>query len=267
MDQVLIQTGEKPTVPIFKVEKRSKVAIVGCADSKIMTPFNEPNDWEFWGVNNLHLTLPAAPWSRWFELHIISKNQMGKYFRRGKPDFRGQSVEQYLESLNNLKIPVYMQQQWPIIPNAAIYPAKEIFSKFGNYFTNTISYMIALAIMEGFKTIGIWGVDMAVSSVVRSQDEYSHQRPSCEYFIGLARGLGIEVIIPDQCDLLKTRFLYCYQEPQETAFNAKIKSMVQSMQQRQKEADNRMREQEIKVHQYTGAISYANEILKIWGNN
>ena len=50
-----------PTPKVFEIAKREKVAIVGCAGSKTMAPFGNANEWEFWGVNNLHLTLPKAP--------------------------------------------------------------------------------------------------------------------------------------------------------------------------------------------------------------
>lgn len=251
----------------FKVAKREKVGIIGCADSKMLAPFGLPNEWEFWGVNNLHLTLPKAPWSRWFELHSFSQDVAGRYLRRGKPDFRGQPVDQYLTSLNALNIPVYMQRPWPVIPHAVPYPVNEVLQQFGNYFTNTISWMICLALREGFKTIGIWGVDMAVSSPLRSQNEYSHQRPSCEYFIGLARGMGVEVLLPEQCDLLKTRFLYCFQEPQESAFNMKLDDMERSMAHRQQDAELKLKNSEAKMHQYIGARSCLQEIKKIWGND
>lgn len=259
---------EVPTSPVkknFILPKKSKVAIVGCADSKNQAPFAMHNEWEFWGVNNLHLTLPKAPWSRWFELHQIAF-QNNIYFRRGKNDFRGQPVEKYLASLNALNVPVYMQAPWAIVPNAVEFPFQAIIQEFGNYFTNTISWMIAMAMREGFTTIGIFGVDMAVSSALRHQNEYSHQRPSCEYFIGLARGKGIEVILPDTCDLLKTRFMYALQEPQETAFNQKLREMDQSMANRQMEADKKLRLADQQVQQYVGARSAIAEIVKIWGN-
>ena len=259
---------EPITKRIFEVQKREKVAIVGCADSKILAPFGQSNEWEFWGVNNLHLTLSKAPWTRWFELHNFSIEKLtGRYLRRGQADFRGQPVDKYLESLQALNVPVYMQRPWPIIPNAVEYPVKEILEKFGGYFTNTISWMLCLAIKLQFKTIGLWGVDMAVSSVLRAQNEYSHQRPSCEYFIGMARGMGIEVIVPDQCDLLKTRFLYCFQEPIESAFNKKLSDMDKSMAQRQAESERKLKENEIKLHQYIGARSAISEVKRIWGND
>ena len=259
-------TPTEPPKKVFNIQKREKVAIVGCAESKNMAPFQLPNEWEFWGVNNLHLTLPKAPWSRWFELHSIAFDGI-RYLRRGSDNFRGQQVQAYLESLNALNIPVYMQKPWNVIPNAVPYPLETIMKEFPRrYFTNTISWMIALAILEGFKEIGIYGVDMAVSSPLRQQNEYSHQRPSCEYFIGIAEGRGIKVHLPDECDLLKSRFLYAIEDIQETAFNKKLVDMKKSMQHRLNDADAKERMAGKQREQYIGAISAIQEIEKIWGN-
>lgn len=257
----------EPEKKIFNIAKREKVAIVGCAESKGMAPFAQPDQWEFWGVNNLHLTMPKAPWTRWFEMHTFAFDGL-TYFRRGKADFRGQTIGDYLASLNALNIPVYMQRPWNVIPHAVPFPLDAILKEFPRrYFTNTISWMIALAMLEGFKEIGIYGVDMAVSSPLRSQNEYSHQRPSCEYFIGLAEGRGLKVHLPDECDLLKSRFLYAIDEPKENAFNKKLTDMQKSMQQRLNEADNKERISNKQKEQYIGAISAIQEIAKIWGND
>jgi hypothetical protein len=256
-----------PTPKVFEIQKRDKVAIVGCAESKSMAPFNMPDTWEFWGVNNLHVTMPKQPWTRWFEMHSITYDNI-TYKRRGLTDFRGMLVQAYLESLNALNIPVYMQRPWNVIPHAVPYPLDAILKEFPRkYFTNTISWMIALAILEGFKEIGIWGVDMAVSSPLRAQNEYSHQRPSCEYFIGIAEGRGIKVHLPDECDLLKSRFLYAINEPEENAFNKKLANMQKSLQQRLNEADAKERMSNKQKEQYIGAISCLQEVGKIWGND
>lgn len=247
----------KPTV------KRTRVAIVGCSDSKDLAPFDDQS-WEFWGVNNLYLSLPAKKFTRWFEIHEITKHENNLFKRRGNFDFRGQPVNQYLSQLaafsDELNIPIYMRQHWPEIPKSIPYPLQSILANFRPYFTNTVSWMIALAIFEGFKEIGIWGVDMAVGS------EYNHQRPSCEYFIGIAEGRGIKVTIPDEADLLKTRFLYAFQEKEEDAFNRKVAKMKQSMEGRLQKAQARKNQAFMEEQQYMGAITSANEIQKIWEN-
>jgi len=151
-----------------------------------------------------------------------------------------------------------MQKKWTSIKNSEIYPKEEIVRRFGNYFTNTISWMIALAIHKGYKTIGIFGVDMAVSS------EYHHQRPSCEYFIGLARGMGINVILPDEADLLKARFLYGFERKLENQFAKKMNHSILSMKQRLQQAEMQQAHYAKQVQQYIGGIAAGGEYLKIW---
>jgi hypothetical protein len=58
--------------------------------------------------------------------------------------------------------------------------------------------------------IGMYGVDMAQDHLLAA--EYSEQRPSCEYFLGIAEGLGIDVFIPNGSDLLASSHLYGYED-------------------------------------------------------
>ena len=248
----------------FHLPKKSKVAIVGCADSKDEVVFTDP-DCEFWGVNNLHLSMPG-PWSRWFDLHTF-RHDGNQWLRRGDADFRKQPIDKYLQSVQLLDIPVYMQAANPIVTNAVIYPINEILARFGNYFTNTISYMIVFAIAEGFKEIQIMGVDMAVDS------EYRWQRPSCEYFIGLARGMGITVSLPDSCDLLKTRYLYAFHEVREMQFNTKLSKMGKAMKARREAAIQQMEQSkkqvdffQRQVFEYNGAMAARDQISIHWSN-
>jgi hypothetical protein len=89
-----------------------------------------------------------------------------------------------------------------------VYPVFDILKYFQPfaYFNNSISWMLALAIAEGFEEIGIYGVDMALDGVTGA--EYNHQRPSCEYFLGIAWGRGIRVHLPETSELLKCAYLY-----------------------------------------------------------
>lgn len=230
--------------------------IVGCADSKNMVPWDK--DAEYWGVNNLYgVQLKGAHYDRWFEIHNIEFTD-GKYYRREQADFRGQPVDQYLKGLGKLKCPViYMQQEWDMIPNSCKYPLDAITTLFGRYLTNTISYEIALAILMGFKRIEIWGVDMAVGT------EYEHQRPSCEYFIGMAKGKGIDVFVPDEADLLKTLFLYGFEEPKKTAWEKKVTSIEKSMAQKQNQAQAQLEQAQNALNQYIGARYAVAELKKI----
>ncbi len=243
---------------ITPVPKKEKLAIIGCADSKSEAPWHLTEEFEFWGVNNLFLTF-QKPFTRWFDIHQFTQ-EGGKWFRRGKPDFRGMPVDKYLENLGKLPWPVYMQQLHPLVPNAIQFPFAAMVQAFGSYFTNSISWQIALGIAEGFKELHVYGVDMAVDT------EYFWQRPSCEYFLGMAVGKGIKVFIPDTCDLMKTRFLYGAQEVQELPFRNKIKAMQQSMHERRAKSEQEMQLAQRKMFEYNGALAATAEIDKIYKN-
>jgi len=58
-----------------------------------------------------------------------------------------------------------------------------------------------MAIKRGYSTIGMFGVDM-------DDPEHIDKRQCFEYFLGIARGKGIEIIIPPSCPLLKSHTLY-----------------------------------------------------------
>lgn len=262
--------SHKPEVSVvteLKQEPKTdkKIAIVGCSQSKSLAPFDNP-DFEIWGVNNLYPHIKRA--TRWFEIHQITK-EGDHFYRRGDRKFRGQEVDDYLEQLGKWAVEqncdVYMQQKMDIIPTSKEYPIQKMIDTFGGYFTNSVSYMIAMAILENYKEIHVYGVDMAVDT------EYGWQRPSCEYFLGVAVGRGIVVHIPSEADLLKTRFLYGFQEPQKTAWDKKLKMMEQTM--KEKEAringeinhfQNEITLRKNQLQQYTGAKHALAESNKIW---
>jgi hypothetical protein len=228
-----------------------KVAIVGFADTRMQAPYNDPT-YEIWGLNDLHASLPR--YDRWFDIHSRSNIDEDVKSGRAPADKCG------LGGLRTLNVPIYMQERYEDIPNSVKFPLQEIIDKFGNYFTNSISYMTALAIFEGFNVIDIYGVDMAVGT------EYVNQRPSCEYFIGLARGRGIKVFIPPASDLCKCRFMYAFEEEKQHVYNDKIENMLKNMQARKDNLSQQKQQMIIAEAQYDGAIGATKEIQKIWAN-
>lgn len=178
-----------------------KVAIIGGGFSRVEAPFKD-SSWKFWGLNDRYVE--GVEWDRWFEIHSFSICSVNKKLtRKGLMMFRGKTIEQYLSQLEDLKVPVYMQETCMILSNAIAYPEVEIVERFGRVFTNTISWMIALAIYEGYD-IGLFGVDMV-------RDYELEGRVSVAYLIGVARGLGLEVTIAESCPLLKVDKLYGFE--------------------------------------------------------
>jgi len=234
-----------------------KVAIVGFAGTKDLAPYNDP-ECEIWSVNNLYKFIPRT--DRIFQLHNPASLQKNHH---------GISGEEHLKFLQTTEIPVYMQEKYDDIPASVRYPLQEMIKEFGiartddpqtkdAYFTNSISFMIALAIYEGFTDIGIYGVDMAVNT------EYNEQRPSCEYYIGIAKGRGINIHLPAESDLLKTRFVYGYEEEKKWAWKLKLNKTVKEMQERQKQCDLAVRDQQSVRDKYEGAITALLEMDKTW---
>jgi len=68
------------------------------------------------------------------------------------------------------------------------YPLDGVIKYTGSsYFTNTIAYMLALAIRKKVKAVNLWGVDMDAG------DEWAFERPCVAYWIGQAEARGIRV--------------------------------------------------------------------------
>lgn len=174
---------------------RDRVAIVGFAEGhRHLAPFSDPT-WEIWGLNRLHGVLEGR-WDRWFEIHALRTFY--------------EEDAQHREWMRTFKGPVYLRpQDMGIydIPAAVPYPVEQVLRDYGRYFTNSISWMIALAIGMGFKEMALFGVDMAQDAVFPT-NEYRQQRPSCEYLLGVAVGRGMLIHLPDGSDLLKASFLY-----------------------------------------------------------
>ena len=158
-----------------------QVAIVGLAHSTHdQAPFEDPA-WETWGFAQDEDGYPYL--DRVFELHPLD-------FVRGirRPGFE--------DRLKEFDVPLYMQEAYPEIPNATAYPIEDVIAVTGDYFNSSIAYMLGLAMLEKVARIGVWGVDMA------GDDEFGYQRPNTEYMIGFAKGLGIDVVVPEESSLL-----------------------------------------------------------------
>lgn len=123
-------------------------------------------------------------------------------------------------------LPVYLLEKHPDIPKSITFPKDRILEHFQRrYFTNSFSWMLGLAI-KGFEEIHLYGVDMSLVSEDGSPSELEEQRPSIEWLLGWAMGLGIKVVIPAESDLLKAFCLYGYDEHLRDDFRAKARARV-----------------------------------------
>lgn len=114
--------------------------------------------------------------------------------------------------------PIYMQEAHDDIPGSVKFPLDEIKERFlkgrlwrrtrdddGNvtglkpfdYFTSSFAYMCSLALLEGFERILVFGFEMATDT------EYRYQKGSTEFWLGVAAEMGVEVVLEEECQLLK----------------------------------------------------------------
>jgi hypothetical protein len=169
----------------------NSIAIVGTASSSYDKATLDWPGVDVWAVNSIHHHHPehAKFVDLWFELHHEPEILHAEWFKW--------AIEHQPR--------VMMQRPHRELENSEAYPLAEVEKYFGHrYFTSSVAYMLALAIMQEPESIGIYGIDMAEGT------EYQHQRPCCEYFVGWARGAGIQVKIPKNSALVKAEWPYGY---------------------------------------------------------
>jgi len=252
-------------------KRTDKVSIVGFAPSSMrLAPFGDPS-WEIWTLNNIYTALEVSRYDRWFELHRNFREYPPMHDARvdpqsivmgdARPAVRVVSHVDWLQQ-QPADRPIYFVEPQPDIPAAVPYPLEEIKAwcdhmKFAAYFTNSISYMIALAIAEGYKTIGVWGVDMAASG------EYEKERPSVEYWLGIARGMGIEVVLPKETELLKARF---YGWERDNDFVVKMRTRQNELMNNHNQAVAQRDQADRSAWYMKGAADNCQYVINNWGN-
>lgn len=100
------------------------------------------------------------------------------------------NLQDVVNRINKLKVPLIAPYKYEEIPLSEEFPLERCVKEFGiPYFSNTISYMIAYALLEGIKEIDIYGINQASSS------EYFYEKAGVEYWLGIAVGRGVKITI------------------------------------------------------------------------
>ena len=190
-----------------------KIAIVGADITEEELLDIDLAGYELWSVNNLYVRFPNVKFTRWFELHTFEKDtESGDVKRRGRETYSNKPVFEYMGDIDKLKIPVMMQKKWPgIIRRTRLFPFRRIMKHYGEYFGCSFAWMTALAIYE-HEVKGCPVEEIFYIGVSLAGKEYYYQRPSTEYFMGLARGKGIECRVHPSSKLLTAKFVYAIRE-------------------------------------------------------
>ena len=166
------------------------VALVGTALSSRADANGEPESTEVWSLADAFVRLDRV--DAHFELHPFQHLSA----------IWGREWVECLHFMQKFRGTVYVKDTVRSVPNSVVYPLAEVRQGLGlpddwKYFSSTLAYMIALAIHKGFKTIKLFGFDLAVG------EEYEYQKANAEFCLGLAMGRGIKVVLPKNCPLLK----------------------------------------------------------------
>lgn len=108
-------------------------------------------------------------------------------------------VETELKIAREHNIPIVSTRDYATEP----YPLSDIVGEFNldpDFLLNTMSYMIALTIYQGYEKINLYGVDQG------PEWEYLSTKPYITFWLGVATGRGIMFELSPSC-LLKERFI------------------------------------------------------------
>ncbi len=158
---------------------------------------------ETYGCNDVFIPCPFV--SKTFHMH-----DMDVFLEQEKSKYSTKKCIEVAKERPDMEF--YTLDVWDKIKNSKKYPLDKMVEHFGVcYFTNTIDYMIAFALYNGATELNFYGVNMTVLL------EYKEQKPSVEYWLGRAMGMGVKCNLQhDVTSLLKSKdgLLYGYLIPQ-----------------------------------------------------
>lgn len=142
-----------------------KVAILGKLETKFKAPFDD-NSWDIWGFN-WHKIMPPR-YTLWFDIHSCGVNPIADITREN-------------------------------------FPFKECEELVGGqYFNNTVSYLIAYAVLKGYQEIALYGIRFLRDTDEQRGGQYNNVRELLFY----CKGKGIKVSAPYDQIMLKEYPLY-----------------------------------------------------------
>lgn len=153
------------------------LAIVGSGKgTREKAPFDNP-DIDIWVFNEAANSEWCKRWTACFQMH--------------EPEiYKGHNTKdpkhwEWLQQEHGR--PIYMQDVDPAVPNSIRYPLEDALALAGvRMFPTTFAYMAALAVMQGYERIQIYGVELSAS-------EYQYQANGYLFWFGFLRGrLGAE---------------------------------------------------------------------------
>lgn len=178
------------------VPRRRKVAIWGFGSTSVRRVPFDSDEFIIYAINN---GWNAARDSQdrlradvWWEMHQITPDDLG-------PD-AGTPIQDTndMRWINTCPVPLYTTEPWPANPNAVVWDIEFFSYVFRPYFTCTFAMQMAQAIYDRYEEIHLFGVMLLAGT----QREATVESSCLNYWLGLAEGRGIKVVVPDEDGLL-----------------------------------------------------------------
>lgn len=188
--RVAVPVVDAASATLTRTRRHVAIVAFGPTADRVDAIRDDP-DWEIWGMNDGHRhplyrdgVLCA---DRWFELHEMHAQDAS--------DWRW---------LGRCPVPVYIPPQaYPDlrIPQAVRFPLERIEHTYVQamqpFWACSFAYMIALAMLEGFEAIGLFGFEFG------SPREIIAERANVLFWAGLAAGRGHPLVIPPDSTLVQ----------------------------------------------------------------
>lgn len=246
-------------------EGYDKIAICGSApSSSLLAPF-EDKSWAIWGTSPSEWAqLAGRRTDVWFEVHRYIPYPPAQVGRPGTKSWFSPEFHQFLKDHPC----VFMTDPHPDIKNAHRYPFEEMLRKYGPYhFSSSVSWMLALAIEtlapmveEGkHPTLALFGIDMA------AQSEWSYQRPACQHFLGMAKMMGIQVVIPPESDLMQHNFIYGLGEHNPRYI--KLSARKEELEGQKTQLEQGIQQAQLNLQRVLGSLDQLEYFLETWSDD
>jgi hypothetical protein len=172
----------------------NELAIVGNGRTRVYAPHNN-EQYDVWMMNN-HALYAEKRLTAMFEMHPDAL----------ATDRYRQEYRDYL--MQPHPFPIYTHGTMEHVPASQPYPLEQVTRAFGRnihlggreiteHFTSSFPYALALALLEGYPRIELYGIDLERGT------EYTHHREALFFWLGIASHNGTTIIFPEQSELIQ----------------------------------------------------------------
>ena len=149
---------------------------------------------EVWGINMVGGVLQC---DRIFHMDDLKIQEMRIEY--GSP--MAEKLKGQLEWMRTTDVPIYTSRAYADYPSSIDFPLEDVIRSCGvPYFNNTSVYAICLAIHLDVKKMSLWGFDFTYPDIGGAE----MGRGCCEFWVGRAMKVGIDVMLPPDTTLLDT---------------------------------------------------------------